>query len=60
MYCLIKGWPSKNATLMTEDSVVLWTLMILKKPIKYGKIGVLYKMLELKIKIPISANKFEV
>jgi hypothetical protein len=25
MYCLIKEWPNKNATLMTEDGVVLWT-----------------------------------
>ncbi|PTQ79505.1 hypothetical protein [Nitrosomonas ureae] len=25
MYCLIKEWPNKMATLMTEDGVVLWT-----------------------------------
>jgi hypothetical protein len=25
MQCLIKEWPNKMATLMTEDGVVLWT-----------------------------------
>lgn len=25
MHCLIKEWPNKMATLMTEDGVVLWT-----------------------------------
>ncbi len=25
MNCLIKEWPNKAATLMTEDGVVLWT-----------------------------------
>lgn len=25
MYCLIKEWPNKMATLMTEDGSVLWT-----------------------------------
>ena len=25
MYCLIKEWPNKMATLMSEDGVVLWT-----------------------------------
>lgn len=25
MYCYIKEWPDKMATLMTEDGVVIWT-----------------------------------
>lgn len=25
MQCVIKEWPNKMATLMTEDGVVLWT-----------------------------------
>ncbi|MBA2483797.1 MAG: hypothetical protein H0V39_05140 [Nitrosomonas sp.] len=25
MYCCIKEWPDKMATLMTEDGVVVWT-----------------------------------
>jgi len=37
MYCLIKEWPNKMATLMTEDGVVLWTFSDIEEARKVWK-----------------------
>lgn len=34
MNCLIKEWPNKAATLMTEDGVVLWTFSSIEEASK--------------------------
>lgn len=63
MYCLIKEWPNKMATLMMKMALYSGHSAMWKKHAKYGKTGVLFKMTKnqvnpVKLALQIYPSKF--